>query len=153
MEDNNLTDVSEEKPVVKKKKIGLLIAISLLAIVLVTGLLFYCLHRTQIFEAVTYELGTELETDISYYVKGSPIALSSGVLDLNSVDNMTVGEYIATVSFNKKVFSYSITIKDTTPPVIELKEPDEVWFCTYGPSCLFPQVQRIVSKAHKQLKK
>lgn len=102
-----------------KSNKGLLIGI-ISGVVLVAALIFLCTFKAQRWESVTYELGTGLESELKYYLKGTKIAMRNGVLDISGVDNMTVGEYTATVSFKRKAYTYTITIEDTTAPEIVL---------------------------------
>lgn len=139
------------------KYIGLTIAfIALVGI----GVFFVFFFHLQRWENETYELGTPIETNLCYYVKGTEISANRGSLDISSVDNMKVGVYYATVSYRFTTYTYEITIEDTVAPEINVNkdlsninigivyEPDrfldgtfdlagpvDVWFLKDGENC------------------
>lgn len=74
----------------------------------------------------TLELGSSIPDDILEYVEvsddKSEEVLENAILSTEDVDNMTVGQYTATVTYNKKVVEVQIDVVDTVAPVLEAKD-------------------------------
>ena len=75
---------------------------------------------------LTLELGSSIPDDILEYVEisegDSEDVLENAILSTEDVDNMTVGQYTATVTYNKKTVEVQIDVVDTVAPVLEAKE-------------------------------
>lgn len=116
-----MTEVSTGKAGVNNKK---KIFFSILAVVVVLAAAYFVFFfRLQRWSRITYELGTELDENIAYYMKGTPLSINRGILDTDNVDNMKVGTYYATVAYRYKTYTYEIAIEDTVAPEIKIN-PD-----------------------------
>ena len=69
---------------------------------------------------ITVELGSELTTDVNYYLKKSVVDTSGYKLNISKVDTMSVGTYEYSITFNKKKKSAKIKVEDTVPPKFSL---------------------------------
>lgn len=77
--------------------------------------------------AVTLELGTEVSADLSTYVTvDDPEALNDMTLDTSNVNTNVVGDYTATVTYKKDVFTFKVSVVDTTAPEVEVAGNKEV---------------------------
>lgn len=108
-----------------KKKLWKIV-FPLTGVVLIVGgilLFYYKIYRVEpAFSQVVYEYGEEVSVDIADYLVGTEWSVHLGELDLSGVDQAHIGSYEAFVYHGKHRYSYTITIKDTLPPVIHLKE-------------------------------
>ena len=77
--------------------------------------------------SLTVELGTEASADLSTYVTvDDPDALNDMTLDTSNVDTDVVGDYTATVTYKKDVFTFKVSVVDTTAPEVEVAGNKEV---------------------------
>lgn len=80
---------------------------------------------------VQVDIGSDLSTDLSDYVRASNANLSMMSLDISKVDMNTLGEYQATITFGEENASFTVTVTDTSAPVITLKN-NEIYFENTG---------------------
>lgn len=108
-------------------KIFFTFLLSLLVLGVFVGVyFFYFYHEPIKLKTITIELGAKVPSDPNYYVKGSKkhkyiIDLSSVSVDEEGITN-SVGEYSYKVTLGKESKKGKIYVKDTTPPIVELKE-------------------------------
>ena len=77
--------------------------------------------------SLTVELGTEVSTDLNTYVTvDDPEALEDMTLDTSNVNTDVVGDYTATVTYKKDVFTFKVSVVDTTTPEVEVTDNKEV---------------------------
>lgn len=110
-------------------------------VLLVAGILFFYLNMYQVepaFSEVVYEYGQDISDDLEDYLVGSTWSVNLGELDLSEVDENHIGAYSAVVYHGKKEYSYTIVIRDTTAPEIQLKE--EQIYLPLNADCLIENV-------------
>ena len=105
----------------KKRLLAVIIAMACGIFALLCAL-FFVLFRVQRWTTVTYELGTELNAELSYYLFGTPYTLKGYELDLSAIDNMTAGSYSLELSNGEKAYVYEINIEDTVEPTLVIKD-------------------------------
>ena len=77
--------------------------------------------------SLTVELGTEVSTDLNTYVTvDDPEALEEMILDTSNVNTDVVGDYTATVTYKKDVFTFKVSVVDTIAPEVEVTDNKEV---------------------------
>ena len=74
------------------------------------------------FHSTSMELGSQVDTDIHNYLRGTEGMISSAKLDTSQVDPMHIGDYKATVATGPFIFEYTIKVQDTTAPIIKPKK-------------------------------
>ncbi len=107
----------------KKMKIIIpcVVGIVIIAICIIIGIMKYNKFEL-ISKAYTYELGSELDTVTTDYVKcGNSKIEKNAELNFSDVDINKVGEYTATATYGKKILKFAINIEDTTKPEIKTK--------------------------------
>lgn len=100
-------------------------------ILLITGIFaglyyFYFYHEEIKLKNITIELGDKLSTNVNDYIKGDKvydfkIDLSNVSIDENGITD-SVGEYSYKIYANNDELKGKIFVKDTTPPLVELRE-------------------------------
>ena len=103
----------------------------LFLILFITGIFaglyyFYFYHEDIKLKNITVELGEKLPTDVNDYIKGDKlydfkIDLSKVSVDENGITD-SVGEYSYKIYANNDELKGKIYVKDTTPPIVELRE-------------------------------
>ena len=68
-----------------------------------------------------FPVGESLSTDLADYVRASKTMLSQMTLDVSEVDSACIGSYMATVTYQEEILSFTIEITDLTAPDIQLK--------------------------------
>ena len=75
---------------------------------------------------LTLELGDSVPDDILEYVTvsngDSEDVLANATLSTENINNMTVGQYTATVTYGKQTVDINVEVTDTVAPVLEAKE-------------------------------
>ena len=75
---------------------------------------------------VQIELGEEVPSNVSDYIYIEPHMLetiqSNTELDVSGIDSMTAGEYEAKIYYRGDVIISKVSVSDTTPPEILLKD-------------------------------
>lgn len=75
---------------------------------------------------ITLELGSSVPDDILEYVTisngDSEDVLENAVLSTEDIDNMTVGQYTATVTYKRQTINIDVEVVDTVAPVLEAKD-------------------------------
>lgn len=84
---------------------------------------------------VVCELGESVSDEPEAYVTGNPLAMGLTWLDMSAVNTMQAGTYEAWVHHGFQKESFVVLVKDTTPPVLTLKQ-ENIYLQTgvpYGP--------------------
>jgi len=85
-----------------------------------------CRHTSLSAKHVVLELGDSLPQRVSDYIflegKNEEKIQNGTKLDLSNIDHMTVGEYEAIVIYKNQRISVPVSVVDTTPPEILLKD-------------------------------
>ncbi len=115
--------IEETSPV--KRFLGVLFALLFLA-ALGSVYYFYFYHEEVKLKTVIIELGDTLPQDVNYYIKNKKeydykIDLSKVSVDDEGSVNST-GEYSYTITVKDEIFKGKILVKDTTPPVVLVKD-------------------------------
>lgn len=108
----------------KGKKAAIWIATIL--VLLIGGLtaFYFCYKVETITEGFTLELGEELTRDPFDYVTGMEWSVLRSEMDFSDVKENEVGQYTVTLKHGWQEFTYAVTVKDTTPPLLKLWEKD-----------------------------
>ncbi len=76
--------------------------------------------------SLTLELGDSIPDDIFEYVTvssgDSEKVLENATLSTEDIDNMTVGQYTATVTYKRQTVDVDVEVVDTVAPVLEAKD-------------------------------
>ncbi len=96
------------------------------AVVLAAGIGGYAYASNNRFEllkdTVQLEYRGTLDTSASTYVNASEHVLEQTKIDLSKVDINTVGEYPAVAEYKDKELKFSVIVKDTIAPSLEMKD-------------------------------
>jgi len=114
--------MTEEKVVKKNKgkKIALILGI-VITVLAIVGLSPFVIPIKQVTDTLEVELGETISEELTNYVSGFQPAFWVTDLDLSLVDTNNVGDYTATVKHGFQEFTYSVFVRDTTPPKLTLK--------------------------------
>lgn len=103
-----------------KRKILLSIIVLVMSLITLTG----C-GATLTARPFALELGSSVPEDVLEYVTvsngNSEDVLANAVLSTGDIDNMTVGQYNATVIYKKQTINVRVDVVDTVAPVLEAK--------------------------------
>lgn len=103
-----------------KRKILLSVTVMIMSLITLTG----C-GATLTARPFALELGSSVPDNILEYVTvsngDSEDVLANAVLSAGDVDNMTVGQYNATVTYRKQTINVRVDVVDTVAPVLEAK--------------------------------
>lgn len=103
----------------KKHRIPAILAL----LIAISAATFFFLYRVELaVPAVTLELGETVSGEPDFYLDGNEFAISRSTVDLSSVDIGATGVYEVPISHAWQHFVSTVTIQDTTPPILELKE-------------------------------
>lgn len=106
----------------KKIAIGIILTVLLLA---GTGTTFYfCYKVEQVNTEFVIELGDRLTQNPYDYVAGMAWSVEKSEIDFSKVTEDEVGEYEVLLKHGWQEFTYSVTVQDTTPPVLNLQQKD-----------------------------
>ncbi len=105
----------------KNKKIWIGILVCALMITAVSIFLVK-FHVEQTLAEFVVELGDPVTEDIHFYLTGEEWSLGRAQLDLGDVEADKIGTYEIRVDHAWHHFTYQVTIQDTTPPELELRE-------------------------------
>lgn len=100
------------------KRILIIVAV-LLAVVIAFVL---CYRVEPVTDCFVVELGDEVSTDLSDYIKGQKWAVNHSTLDLSGVNEKETGTFTAVVKHGWQTFSYEIIIQDTKAPQIKVED-------------------------------
>jgi len=106
----------------KIKKILLFSNIILIIVIISYIILDYFAFNSFIVEDKTIEAGSSLSENVNDYLKNKVDNINDYILDLSKVDNKKVGKYKYTISYKKNKITGRITIVDTTPPIVNLRD-------------------------------
>jgi len=103
----------------RRKGIRMLLGASIMFILTACGRV----EVAQTADSLTVELGENLEINVSdYFTVSESEALVEFVVDDTKVDINKVGSYDVTVAFEDERYNIVVNVKDTTAPIVTLKE-------------------------------
>lgn len=73
-------------------------------------------------QKIEVELGSALSDHVVDYVRLDEKAAAEAAVDFSAVDLMKTGTYTAAVTYGEQTASFEVVVKDTTAPVVELKD-------------------------------
>ena len=106
----------------KKKKIILISSITTVMIIVALATGFFSYRVKLVTPASMVELGDEVSVDPFDYLEGFKFAVERSEIDISEVDNFKVGAYEVNIKHAWQNFTVSVTIQDTTPPELNVKE-------------------------------
>ncbi len=112
-----------------KRGVPIVLSLALLAGAFTWGCGQYTINLIK--DEFVVNVGDELSTDISDYVRASKAMLEEMTLDVSDVDINTMGRYTATVTYGEDTRSFTIEVADTKAPEISLKS-EEIYFELQG---------------------
>lgn len=81
-----------------------------------------CGGPKQLSKKATIELGNEDALKVSDFLDLSKDELKNAKLNTKDVDFFKVGDYTATITYNKKDYTIKVKVKDTTAPEVKLSD-------------------------------
>lgn len=108
-------------------KVFLVSLLVLLILGIFGGLYYFYFHNENIkLKNITIELGQKVPNDVNFYIKGNntynyELNLNNIAVDKQGNTN-SVGEYSYTIKTNKETKKGKIYVKDTTFPIVQLRE-------------------------------
>ena len=106
----------------KKKKIILISSTTTVMIIVALAIGFFSYRVKLVTPASMVELGDEVSIDPFDYLEGFKFAVERSEVDISEVDNFKVGAYEVNIKHAWQNFTVSVTIQDTTPPELNVKE-------------------------------
>lgn len=103
------------------KKIGIITGV-VAAVLAVLVLLPFAVPLNQVSDSYTVELGNEISTEVTDYVKGFVPGVWVSVLDVTDVNTYCLGEYRATVKQGFHTYEFTINVEDTVAPVLHFSD-------------------------------
>lgn len=73
-------------------------------------------------EQIVVELGSNLDMNVTNYVELDEKEAAETKIDFSAVDVMKTGTYTAAVTYGEQTVSFEVLVKDTTAPVVEVRE-------------------------------
>ena len=111
--------MTEEKKKRNRKKIGLVLGF-VAAVIVILGLLPFVIPLNQKTKVMVVELGDDVSIELQDYVSGFAPGFWVTSLDVTGVDTDNVGDYTAIVKHGFQEFVYTVSVRDTTAPVLTL---------------------------------
>ncbi len=98
----------------------------------------------QLFFEQTFELGeVNISPDLKDYISTSDYMYNKAFLDTSNVDENVVGDYTIFCTVDKRKYSYTIHIVDTTAPTFLFNEVNKV----YGTNSTYSIIEEFLEKA------
>lgn len=108
---------NETRKIEPKKILGRIFA-SLGLFLCLVAFVLWLFKVEKVVDSYEVELGTAFNEDISAYLSGKAIALSSAKPDFSNVDTSKTGKYSVKVDYFFKTYEYDIIVADTIAPKV-----------------------------------